>query len=156
RFVHESNAIPGKSNRLNARMVSAVLLGFEECAKFFPRSHCEVTGTPIRKSLATRMDKGAALAAFDFSPNRKTLLVMGGSQGAHGLNEAVVKALPLLKNQPLQIIHLTGAQDEQPVLANYRRENIPARVEAFCSRMEAAYSAADLAVARSGAASLTE
>src|SRR5207302_5606157 len=88
--------------------------------------------------------------------DRKTLLVMGGSQGAHGINEAVVKALPLLKNLPLQIIHLTGAQDEQPVSANYRRESFPAHAAAFCHRMEEAYSAADLAISRSGAASLAE
>ncbi len=50
-FVHESNAIPGKANRINARMTDKVLLGFEDCARHFPKSHFEVTGTPIRKSL---------------------------------------------------------------------------------------------------------
>src|SRR5213076_645723 len=61
-FVHESNAIPGKSNKLNARLVTRVLLGFEECAKFFAAGKCEVTGTPIRTSLITRLDKTKALA----------------------------------------------------------------------------------------------
>src|SRR6185436_13565241 len=82
-FVHESNAIPGKSNKLNARLVTRVLIGFEECSKFFPAGKCEVTGTPIRTSLATRLDKAQALAAFGLRPTRHTLLVMGGSQGAH-------------------------------------------------------------------------
>ena len=81
---------------------------------------------------------------------------MGGSQGAHGINEAVIKALPLLKELPLQVIHLTGPNDDQVAAANYRREEIPAHVAAFCHQMELAYSAADLALSRSGAASLSE
>ena len=155
-FVHESNAIPGKANRLNARMTDAVLLGFEACARYFPNSRFQVTGTPIRKSLTRRVPREEALAAFGLSPDRKTLLVMGGSQGAHGINEAAIKALPLLKDLPLQVIHLTGPDDEQVAAANYRREEIPAHVSAFCHQMELAYSAADLALSRSGAASLSE
>lgn len=155
-FVHESNAIPGKANRLNARMTDTVLLGFEACARYFPNSHFQVTGTPIRKSLTRRVPREEALAAFGLSPERKTLLVMGGSQGAHGINEAAIKALPLLKEMPLQVIHLTGPNDDQVAAANYRREEIPAHVAAFCHQMELAYSAADLALSRSGAASLSE
>src|SRR5580658_2398480 len=74
-FVHESNAIPGKSNKLNGRIVTRVLLGFEECARFFPAGKCTVTGTPIRTSLVHRVEKTAALAAFGLSPGRPTLLV---------------------------------------------------------------------------------
>lgn len=155
-FLHESNAIPGKATRLNAKLADAVLLGFEECAKYFPKTRSKVTGTPIRKSLTAPVPKEQSLAAFNLTTERKTLLVMGGSQGAHGINEAMIKAAPLFKEMPLQIIHLTGPQDEQVVLANYRRENIPAYVSAFCHQMENAYSAADLVIARSGAASLSE
>jgi UDP-N-acetylglucosamine--N-acetylmuramyl-(pentapeptide) pyrophosphoryl-undecaprenol N-acetylglucosamine transferase len=155
-FVHESNAIPGKANKLNAKMVNAVLLGFEECAQYFLRVSSIVTGTPIRKSLSTRLGRSGALACFKLKENRKTVLVMGGSQGAHAINEMIIKALPFLKELPLQFIHLTGSQDEALVLANYRRENIPAHVAAFHPRMEEAYSAADFAIARSGAASLAE
>jgi len=155
-FVHESNAIPGKANRLNARLTDAVLLGFEACARYFPRSQYQVTGTPIRKSLARRVPREEALAAFGLRPDLKTLLIMGGSQGAHGINEAAIKALPLLKELPLQVIHLTGPNDDQVAAANYRREEIPAHVAAFCHQMELAYSAADLALSRSGAASLSE
>jgi UDP-N-acetylglucosamine--N-acetylmuramyl-(pentapeptide) pyrophosphoryl-undecaprenol N-acetylglucosamine transferase len=137
-------------------MTDAVLLGFEACARYFPNSHYQVTGTPIRKSLAQRVPRAEALAAFGLSPERKTLLIMGGSQGAHGINETAIKALPLLKDTPFQVIHLTGANDEQVAAANYRREEIPAHVAAFCHQMELAYSAADLALSRSGAASLSE
>jgi UDP-N-acetylglucosamine--N-acetylmuramyl-(pentapeptide) pyrophosphoryl-undecaprenol N-acetylglucosamine transferase len=155
-FVHESNAIPGKANRLNARMTDKVLLGFEDCARYFPNARFQVTGTPIRKSLMKRVPRAEALAAFGLSVERRTLLIMGGSQGAHGINEAAIKALPMLKELPLQVIHLTGPNDEQVAAANYRREEIPAHVAAFCHQMELAYSAADLALSRSGAASLSE
>jgi UDP-N-acetylglucosamine--N-acetylmuramyl-(pentapeptide) pyrophosphoryl-undecaprenol N-acetylglucosamine transferase len=85
-----------------------------------------------------------------------TLLVMGGSQGASGINQAMIKALPFLRNLPLQVIHLSGVRDERLVADNYRRENVPAHIGAFHHRMEEAYSAADLVVARAGAASLAE
>ncbi len=155
-FVHESNAIPGKANRLNGRMASAVLLGFEECARYFPKAHCIVTGTPVRASLAQRLDKAQALKAFGLEPGRKTLFVMGGSQGAQGVNRALAAAVGTLKDAALQIIHLTGKQDEALMREAYSRAGLPAYVAAFHHHMEEAYSAADLCIARSGAASLTE
>jgi len=154
-FIHESNAIPGKANRLTARMVRAVLLGFKECAQFFPKARTEVTGTPIRTEL-TRLDRRAARQKLGLRDGLTTLLVMGGSQGASGINQGVIKSLPLLHDLPLQVIHLSGARDERLVTENYRRESIPAYVAAFHHRMEEVYSAADFAVARAGAASLAE
>jgi UDP-N-acetylglucosamine--N-acetylmuramyl-(pentapeptide) pyrophosphoryl-undecaprenol N-acetylglucosamine transferase len=154
-FIHESNAVPGKANRLTARMVRAVLLGFKECAQFFPRMRTEFTGTPIRRDLQ-RMDRSVAREKLGLRGDVATLLVMGGSQGASGINHAVIRSSPSLRDMALQIIHLTGKRDEQLVADNYRRENIPAYVAAFHHRMEIVYSAADFAVARSGAASLAE
>ncbi len=154
-FIHESNAIPGKANKVTARLVRAVLLGFKECAPFFPRVRTEVTGTPIRPDLQP-MERAAARNRLGLSPDLPTVLVMGGSQGASGLNQAMIRALPALKSRPLQVMHLTGGRDERLVADNYRRENVPAWVAPFHHRMEELYSAADLAVARSGAASLAE
>lgn len=154
-FIHESNAIPGKANRLTARMVRAVLLGFKECAQFFPKTRTELTGTPIRTELQ-RVDRSVARARLGLREDLRTLLVMGGSQGATGINQAIIKALPALQNQSLQVIHLSGARDERLVADNYQREKIPAFVAAFHHAMEDVYSAADFAIARSGAASLSE
>jgi UDP-N-acetylglucosamine--N-acetylmuramyl-(pentapeptide) pyrophosphoryl-undecaprenol N-acetylglucosamine transferase len=154
-FIHESNAIPGKANRLTARMVRAVLLGFKECAPFFPKVRTEVTGTPIRTELQ-RLDRTAAREKLGLHPGLLTLLVMGGSQGASGINQSIIKSLAGLRDLPLQFIHLSGTRDERLVADNYQRENIPAFVGAFHHRMEEVYSAADFAVARSGAASLAE
>jgi UDP-N-acetylglucosamine--N-acetylmuramyl-(pentapeptide) pyrophosphoryl-undecaprenol N-acetylglucosamine transferase len=154
-FIHESNAIPGKANRFTARMVRAVLLGFKECAPFFPKTRTEVTGTPIRMELQPQ-DRDGARRKLGLREDLATLLVMGGSQGASGINQAMIKALPSLHDLNLQVIHLTGARDERLVADNYRRENIPAFVAAFHHRMEEVYSAADLSIARSGAATVSE
>src|SRR6266481_300700 len=154
-FIHESNAVPGKANRLTARMVRAVLLGFKECAPFFPRVRTEITGTPIRHDLKP-IDRGEARQKLGLQQDLATVLVMGGSQGASGINQTIIKSLPSLRDVPLQVIHLSGGRDERLVADNYRRENIPAFVAAFHHRMEEVYSAADLIVARAGAASLAE
>jgi UDP-N-acetylglucosamine--N-acetylmuramyl-(pentapeptide) pyrophosphoryl-undecaprenol N-acetylglucosamine transferase len=154
-FIHESNAIPGKANKLTARMVRAVLLGFKECAPFFPKVKTEVTGTPIRHELR-RLDRKVAREKLALDPGTMTLLVMGGSQGASGINQAIIRSLPALQEAALQVIHLTGTREEKLVADNYRRANVRAFVAAFYHHMEEVYSAADFVVARSGAASLAE
>src|SRR3954447_14634784 len=81
-LLHESNAIPGKANRLAAKMVRAVLLGFKECAVFFPKVHTEVTGTPIRNELQ-RLDRQSARLKLGLDANLTTILVNGrGPRGA--------------------------------------------------------------------------
>src|SRR5499425_1705924 len=154
-FIHESNAVPGKANRWTARIVNAVMLGFKECAPFFPKIRTEITGTPVRTELVP-FDRAEARRKLGLQEHLPTLLVMGGSQGASGINQALIKALPFLQGLPLQVIHLSGTRDERLVADNYRRENLPAYVAAFHHRMEEVYSAADFLVARAGAASLAE
>ena len=155
-FVHESNAIPGKANRLNARLASRVLVGFEDCRRFFPGAQVEVTGTPIRASLRKAVDRAVARANLGLRTDFQTVLIMGGSQGAHGINQAVLASLARFAGRPVQFIHLTGSQDQNTVFESYAQAGIPAFVGAFYHRMEDVYGAADLAVARSGAASLAE
>jgi UDP-N-acetylglucosamine--N-acetylmuramyl-(pentapeptide) pyrophosphoryl-undecaprenol N-acetylglucosamine transferase len=155
-FVHESNAIPGKANRLNARFVDHVLLGFESCRAYFGKTSCLFTGTPVRASLKAPVAKESALAAFGLLPGTRTVLFMGGSQGAGGINLAARAAIPILKARGVQIIHLTGKTEEAAFRELYSREGVRAWVGAFCHQMQDAYSLADLTVARSGAASLTE
>jgi len=154
-FIHESNAVPGKANRWTARMVNTVMLGFKECAPFFPRTRTEITGTPVRTELVP-LDRADARRKLGLREDLAALLVMGGSQGASGINQALIKALPFLQGLPLQVIHLSGARDERLVADHYRRENVPAYIAPFHHRMEEVYSAVDLVVARAGAASLAE
>ncbi|MGH8047184.1 MAG: undecaprenyldiphospho-muramoylpentapeptide beta-N-acetylglucosaminyltransferase [Chthoniobacterales bacterium] len=155
-FIHESNSIPGKANKLAAKFVSHVLLGFKACERFFPNAKCSVVGTPVRQDLGERMPREEALQLFNLDPSRRTLLVMGGSQGASGINQLLFKAAPLLKDANVQLIHLTGERDDRLAAANYLREEIPNYVAPFHHRMQEVYSAADLVVSRAGAASLSE
>ena len=97
-FIHESNAIPGRANKLTARFATRVLLGFRSCAAHFPARECVVTGTPVRRTLGSPLERAAALASFHLEENRRTLLVMGGSQGASGINQMLFKCAPLLKD----------------------------------------------------------
>jgi len=155
-FIHESNSIPGKANKLASRFVDHVLLGFQACERFFPGKKCSVVGTPVRKDLGERIPREEALAIFQLDPALRTLLVMGGSQGAAGINQLLYKAAPLLRDAKVQIIHLTGEREDRLAAANYLREQVPAYVAPFHHRMQEVYSAADLVVSRAGAASLSE
>ena len=160
-FVHESNAIPGKANKLNARLAKVVLLGFAECAQHLSGgTPSVVTGTPIRESLRAPVDRPAALASFGFDPaaDVSTLLVMGGSQGARGVNQAVARALPQWQasGRALRFIHQTGPNDGDFVRQAYAKAGLTAFVCDFHPEMQNAYVAADLAIARAGAATLAE
>lgn len=156
-LIHESNAVPGKSNRWAGRVADHVAVGLAECAQYFGRKPVTVTGTPIRGAL--RRGKVAdAHARLGLEAGRLTVLIVGGSQGAHMLNEGVALALPGLKLRAsaLQFVHLTGAKDEEFMRETYEKNGFRAAVMGFCSQMELAYSAADVVVARSGASTLTE
>jgi len=155
-LIHESNAIPGKANRMTARFCDVVLLGFDACARHFPGRKTQVTGTPIRAALRVPVDREAVYAKYGLDPASRTVLVIGGSQGAHGINVAVADALVRLRGQQVQFIHLTGLKDDRVMLAAYEREGVRAHVAAFHHAMEELYAVADLAIARSGAASLNE
>jgi len=157
-LIHESNAIPGKVTRQLAPHVGCVLIGFKECAaELGAAAETVFTGTPVRPDLKP-MERGAACAALGLDPARKTLLVMGGSQGAHGINEAVIKSMPAWETRmdQWQFVHLTGPEDFAIVEYNYRREKFRAVVREFCHDMGPIYAATDLAISRSGAGTLAE
>jgi len=158
-FVHESNAVPGNANRMTAKFCRLVLLGMEQCAKHFPAGRTRVTGTPLRPSLIPPADVAEARAFFDLPPGRQTILIMGGSQGARGVNNAVIAALPALAAAAdgVQLLHITGPGEYEAVRAACAEvPSLTARVIPFCQRMELAYALASVAVCRSGASSLTE
>jgi UDP-N-acetylglucosamine--N-acetylmuramyl-(pentapeptide) pyrophosphoryl-undecaprenol N-acetylglucosamine transferase len=145
-MIHESNAIPGKANRINARFSDRVALGFAECASYFPEKPVVVTGTPIRKSVKTEIKKSEARRLLKLNPDLQTVAV----------NETIAAALPHFGMKPVQFVHLTGREDHQYIYDRYKKEGVPAFIAAFHHRMEEIYSAADIIVARSGAASLSE
>jgi UDP-N-acetylglucosamine--N-acetylmuramyl-(pentapeptide) pyrophosphoryl-undecaprenol N-acetylglucosamine transferase len=162
--LHEQNAIPGLANRLLARLTTAMALTFEDSRTRFPRSlRMEVTGLPLRRQIrevAVRRDELAAeaFATWDLDPERATVLVTGGSQGALHIDETVAEAIPLLAGRSdLQLVVLTGAAHEAIVaIAAHREMELIVRTEPFLERMELALSVADLAIARAGANTIHE
>ena len=155
-FIHESNAIPGKANKLTAKYCSAVFVGMDVCTQHFPDKTCHVVGTPVRDCLKVAIDPAVARPSFGLLPDKKTLLVMGGSQGARGVNDAMTGALAELDPDSLQIIHLTGKDDEASVREVYEKTEFTHHVAPFCDRMGEALASADIVISRSGASSMSE
>ncbi len=151
-YVHDSNAIPGRSNRMTAQKATAVLVGMEEAAEHFPDSTVILTGTPVRDELEKLPSREKACKLFGLDPAKKTLLVMGGSQGAQKLNEVVAAGS---EGSDWQVLHLAGQADYDRLHVQVGKR--PGyKILAFCEDMSAAYAASDFCVARSGASSLTE
>lgn len=156
-FLHESNTVPGRANRWLARWVREAFVGFEESSARLAASRVTCTGTPVRPAFVPG-DTAASRAALGLDTGRPVLLVMGGSQGARGVNEAVLAAVPGLRAScpGLQFLHLTGTQDYDVVRGGYARLGAPAVVRPFLREMHLAMAAATAAVSRAGASSLAE
>jgi UDP-N-acetylglucosamine--N-acetylmuramyl-(pentapeptide) pyrophosphoryl-undecaprenol N-acetylglucosamine transferase len=156
-LIHESNAIPGKANRLNARYSDIVLCGLEACEAHFPKhGDVRVVGTPIRSSMK-HQNGDDPREFFKLDKDKRTLLIMGGSQGARGVNRAVGMALDQFEKMGIQVLHIAGPTDYEEVRDVYAKVPLlKQHVAAFCHRMDLAYRVADLAVARSGASSMSE
>ncbi|MEO0453748.1 MAG: undecaprenyldiphospho-muramoylpentapeptide beta-N-acetylglucosaminyltransferase [Verrucomicrobiota bacterium] len=157
-FLHESNAIPGKVTRQLASWVKKVFIGFENCRQHLEkngRTECVLTGTPVRSSLK-KMTKLEAAQKWELDLNSFTVAVMGGSQGARGLNRLVCRAATTINtDRPLQWLHLAGP-DAEEVRAAYAETGVKAVVADYCHEMEAVYGMADVIISRAGAASLNE
>lgn len=155
-FVHDSNALPGKANRLTSRFCTKVFLGMEAAKRYFPGKDTVLTGTPVRPEILDLPSREEAAARFglDAGNGKRTIVVTGGSQGARRLNELCAQAAASLPADT-QVLHIAGATDFPRVTEIAKgRENY--QVLGFCDQMPSAYAIADLVIARSGASSLTE
>jgi UDP-N-acetylglucosamine--N-acetylmuramyl-(pentapeptide) pyrophosphoryl-undecaprenol N-acetylglucosamine transferase len=154
--VHEANPLPGLANRVGARLTRQVAISTPGTAL----AHGVLTGIPLRQSLLD-LDRPAARpgarAAFGLDPERPTLLVFGGSQGARRINEAAVAAAASLTDAGIQVLHAAGAAGVDAVRAALP-ENLaaPYEVRPYIDDMPTAYAAADLALCRSGALTCAE
>jgi UDP-N-acetylglucosamine--N-acetylmuramyl-(pentapeptide) pyrophosphoryl-undecaprenol N-acetylglucosamine transferase len=148
-LAFEPNIVPGFANRVIAPMVSAAAVHFEETGRYFRRF--QVTGVPVRKAFF----ESARQARHDARP---TLLVFGGSQGAHSINQAVIGVLPLLRAgvPGLHIIHQTGERDYNDAQAAYLAERGSAEVHPFIDDMPGVFARSDLLLCRSGASTVAE
>jgi UDP-N-acetylglucosamine--N-acetylmuramyl-(pentapeptide) pyrophosphoryl-undecaprenol N-acetylglucosamine transferase len=150
--LHEANAIPGRAVEFLSRFASAAGVTFESAKSWLRCPRIVRTGLPIRPSGDGRFPPGALDAG------RFTVLVMGGSQGAHRLNQIAAEAMSLLQREGrgVQVVHLSGPADEARVRETYRAHGVTALVFGFLREMGMAYRAAHLAVSRAGAGACME
>jgi UDP-N-acetylglucosamine--N-acetylmuramyl-(pentapeptide) pyrophosphoryl-undecaprenol N-acetylglucosamine transferase len=151
--VHEANARPGLANRVGARLTRWVAVSAADTRL----PHATVTGLPLRRSIAA-LDRAAlrprARERFQLDPQRTTLLVFGGSQGAQRINTAIAGAARGLLDAGVQVLHAAGPGNE--VVVDSRADDPPYVVVPYLEEMDLAYAAADLVVSRSGAMTCAE
>lgn len=149
--LHEANATPGRAVKFLARFARKIAISFSEAADELPRTKTILIGLPIRTAHLRNATRTPG--------NGFTVFVTGGSQGAHRVNLLTSAAFAQLKRDgmdDLRVIHQTGVADEKPITDFYAQHHVDARVSAFIHDMGAAYAAADLVVARAGAATCAE
>lgn len=147
--IHEQNSVPGLANRLAGRLADMVCISLP-CIPPFPAAKTLITGNPVRQEILE--------AAGKPKPDGHTLVVLGGSQGAHRLNMLILEVAPRLAeaHPELAIIHQTGQADQAEAARRYADCGIRAEAHAFIRDMAAVYRQATLAVSRAGATTLAE
>ncbi len=157
--VHESNAVPGMTNKVLGWLVDRVYLGFEAATEAFPNAKVRVTGNPVRKEIAALGQRDVASSTPEGSGSRpRQVLVVGGSQGALFLNENVPALLGRVaaRGVSLQVRHQVGKLDAGPVRAAYAAAGVDAEVVTYIDDMAAALAWADFGVTRSGSGTVSE
>jgi UDP-N-acetylglucosamine--N-acetylmuramyl-(pentapeptide) pyrophosphoryl-undecaprenol N-acetylglucosamine transferase len=156
--IQEQNSFAGLANKQVADKVSKVCVAYEGMDRFFPKDKIVLTGNPVRKdiiSVATKNEK--ARSHFGFEPNRKTLLIIGGSLGARTINESILQGIEKLIDAEVQVIWQTGKGYYDSYRAQLGKVDLRrVRVQAFVKEMDLAYAAADVVISRSGALAVSE
>lgn len=157
-LIQEQNAIPGLANRILARYVDIVCAAYTSLTDYIPNKKVVLTGNPIRREVTElSKKKEAAYAHFGLVPDKKCLLVLGGSLGARNLNESIVQAVGLLIRAGLQIIWATGQVYFEAIRTQFTKEQTDTvRLYPFIGAMDLAYAASDIVVSRAGALAVAE
>jgi UDP-N-acetylglucosamine--N-acetylmuramyl-(pentapeptide) pyrophosphoryl-undecaprenol N-acetylglucosamine transferase len=150
--IQEQNSIPGMTNRILGKVVDRIFLAFDDQGSFFSKKKSRLTGNPIRKGLI------AASSPRVSNAGPLTIMILGGSQGAHRINQAVVNDLDELVSlkDALYFIHQTGEKDEKEMAQVYQEKGFHYQVRTFISDMAVAYEQADMIIGRAGAMTLSE
>lgn len=154
--LHEQNRLLGLANRLCAPKAGKVFLSFPDTKGTYPEARAEVVGNPVRAEFAEPPEREAARTQFGIESNVPVVLVVGGSQGAKRLNEALAAALPQCMPGSLQLLWMAGKQGYDAARSAAKDAVVPVQVFEFIDDMAAACIAADLVVSRSGASTTAE
>lgn len=160
-MIHEQNVIPGKANRLLSKLVKKVAISFPETRQYLNVHKTVWTGCPCHQHKVS-LSKDALFQKFSLDSHRKTILLLGGSQGSHRLNEVFFEMVSFLCKhkdpmvQDIQAIHMTGKKDYEFYVQQYKNLSMPVKVLDFISPVEEVYTISDVVIARAGAATVSE
>ncbi|MBK7428964.1 MAG: undecaprenyldiphospho-muramoylpentapeptide beta-N-acetylglucosaminyltransferase [Saprospiraceae bacterium] len=156
--IQEQNALPGATNKILAKQVDRIFVAYPGMEKYFPNSKLRLLGNPVRQEIETnKMQRNEALTELGLDPQKRTILVFGGSLGAGILNACMADATEAIRRrEDIQIIWQTGKMyaEKYKDCATAQLENV--RQMAFIEKMHVAYAAADLVVCRAGALTISE
>jgi len=157
-LLQEQNSYAGLTNKLLAKKAARICVAYEGMQQFFPEKKIVLTGNPVRQNLETTEEKRKeAYTYFNLDPGKKTILILGGSLGASSINKSMIAALPLIEKSDVQFIWQSGSYyyfASKEKLHYYPQASV--YLTSFISRMDLAYSIADLIVSRAGAGSISE
>jgi len=157
-LIQEQNSYPGVTNKLLAKKASVICVAYPGMEKYFPKERIVITGNPCRESILDDSSREEAARYFNLDPNKKTILVLGGSLGAKTLNRSLQQSLSLIIDSGVQLIWQSGEfYFHELYLEIPNREGTEdVRLYAFLKRMDLAYKMADLVISRAGASSISE
>lgn len=157
--LYELNAVPGKAVKFLAPFAYKIWICFEKSTSYLPAKKCALTHYPIKFDSTTKLNtREEVLLSLNFSLDRKTILILGGSQGSLFINAAIKQMLERWPDagKTIQIIHQTGALDRTDWTNTYDQLGIPCLVFGYSDALGNYYTAADLIICRSGAGTLAE
>ena len=157
-LIQEQNSYAGVTNKLLAKKAEKICVAYEGMERFFPAEKIILTGNPVRQALLdTTITREDAVRSFGLDPEKKTILLVGGSLGARTINESMLRHLDLIKDSGLQFIWQTGKYYSAEIAERLKGQDLPnLKVTDFITDMGSAYRVADLVISRAGASSISE
>lgn len=157
--IQEQNSYPGITNKIVAKKAAKICVAYDNMDKWFPKDKIVLTGNPLRNNIVPMNDRrDEGVRYFDLNPDKKTILLVGGSQGALGINKGISAQLPSFDNNDYQLIWQTGNHYYDKATQEVRDQGLQDRIKCtvFIDRMDLAYAAADVVISRAGAMSISE
>lgn len=157
--IQEQNSFPGVTNKLVAKKAERICVAYNDMDRWFPKDKIVLTGNPLRNNIKPLDDqKDECLKFFDLNPSKKTILLVGGSQGALGINRGISAMLDTFKDNDYQMIWQTGTHYYDKAVEEVKNNGLQDRIKCtvFIDRMDMAYAAADVVISRAGAMSISE
>ena len=157
-LIQEQNSYAGVTNKLLAKKADKICVAYEGMERFFPAEKIIMTGNPVRQALLeNKKTKAEAIQSFGLDPQKKTILIVGGSLGAGTVNKSVMQHLDDIEKSGVQVIWQTGKYYHADIIKELEgRVLTNVKIMDFISDMGAAYKAADLVISRAGASSISE